>query len=177
MKKLFAMILSLTMALSLAACGGEKAPEAEGTGEIDLNAFYTELAETYSWEDSEGDPADFSEESIVMMNLTSEPEFLDNYYPGLSEIPTKQLIAQAAMISAIANEYVFVECENEDDAAKVAEILQNRVTMQAEGGAWYPDTVESWSKAEVITNGAFVGMIAAQENQAEITEAFNALFA
>ena len=37
MKKLFAMILSLTMALSLAACGGEEpAPEAEGDGEAAL---------------------------------------------------------------------------------------------------------------------------------------------
>ena len=175
MKKLFATILSLTMILALAACGSKA--EEPATEAVDLTAFYNQLAETYSWVDSEGDPADFAEESIVMMNLTAEPEYLENYYPGLSAISTKQLVAQATMISAIANEYVFAECESEEDAAKVAEILQGRVTMQAEGGAWYPETVEAWTHAEVITNGNFVAMIASQENQAAVTEAFNALFA
>ena len=178
MKKLLSMILALTMVLTLAACGGEKAPEADAeSGAVDLTAFYNELAETYNWVDSEGDPNDFDEEAVVMMNLTAEPEFLENYYPGLSEIPTKQLIAQAPMISAVANEVVFVECENEEDAAKVTEILQNRVTVQVEGGAWYPETVEAWKQAQVITNGAFVGMIVAQGVQTEAVDAFNALFA
>ena len=177
MKKMFAMLLALLMMGSLVACGGDTAVEDETADPVDLTAFYQELAETYHWVDAEGDPEEFVEESIMMMDLTAEPEFLENYYPGLSEIPTKQLIAQATMISAIANEFVFVECENEEDAAKVAEILQGRVTMQAEGGAWYPETVEAWTQAQVITNGSFVGMIAAQGVQTEVTDAFNALFA
>lgn len=179
MKKLFSMILALTMTLTLAACGSkETSTGGADEGAVDLNAFYAELSETYGMVDGEKtDPEEFQEDSIMMMDLTAEPEFMENYYPGLKDIATKQLIAQTSMISATANEFVFVECENEDDAAKVAEILQGRVTMQAEGGAWYPETVEAWTKAQVVTHGNFVGMIVSQGNQDEATEAFNALFA
>ncbi len=176
MKKITAMILSLMMVLSLAACGEKE--ESQPAAGADLSAFYNELAATYNWiSEDELSSDDFVEDAVMMMDLTEDPEFLNSYFPGLSDIPTKQLIAKASMISAIVNEYVFAECESEEDAAKVAEILQNRVTMQAEGGAMYPESVEAWEKAQVVTNGTFVAMIASAANQAEIVDAFNALFA
>lgn len=177
MKKLITMILSLTMVLSLAACGSEKAPDASNESNVDLSAFYNELAEKYNWAGEDPENQEYDPEAVMMMDLTATPELMENYFAGLGEISTKQLIAQTSMISAIVNEYVFVECEKEEDAAKVAEILQGRITMQAEGGAMYPESVEAWTKAQVVTNGAYVAMIASFENQSEIVEAFNALFA
>ncbi len=173
MKKMLTMIMALTMVFTLAACGGEKAPE--GGKDVDLNAFYGELAEKYNWIGEEDATEDMDPEAVMMVDL--EGEMLENYYPGLAAINAKQLVVKAPMISAIVNEYVFMECETEEDAAKAAEILQNRVTMQAEGGAMYPESVEAWEKAQVLTNGNFVAMVASAQAQAEIVEAFNGLFA
>lgn len=173
MKKMFTMILSLAMVFTLAACGGEKDPAANES--VDLNAFYGELAEKYNWIGEEDASEEMDPEAVMMMDL--EGEMLENYYPGLAAIDTKQLVVKAPMISAIVNECVFLECANEEDASKAAEILQNRVTAQAEGGAMYPESVAAWEKAEVVTHGTFVAMVAAAQNQTEIVEAFNALFA
>ena len=91
--------------------------------------------------------------------------------------PAKQLIAKAPMISAVVNEIVLAECGTEEDAATAASILQDRVDAQAEGGAWYPESMETWSNAQVVQNGTYVAMIATADHQEEIAEQFNALFA
>ena len=48
---------------------------------------------------------------------------------------------------------------------------------QAEGGAWYPESMEAWGKAQVIQRGTYVAMIASASYQQEMADAFNALFA
>lgn len=111
----------------------------------------------------------------MMMNL--EGDMLEGSYPGLADVATKQLIAKAPMISAVVNEIVLAECGTEEDAATAASILQDRVDAQAEGGAWYPESMETWSNAQVVQNGTYVAMIATADHQEEIAEQFNALFA
>ena len=109
------------------------------------------------------------------MNL--EGDMLEGSYPGLADVATKQLIAKAPMISAVVNEIVLAECGTEEDAATAASILQDRVDAQAEGGAWYPESMETWSNAQVVQNGTYGAMIATADHQEEIAEQFNALFA
>lgn len=111
----------------------------------------------------------------MMMSL--EGDMLEGSYPGLADVATKQLIAKAPMISAVVNEIVLAECGTEEDAATAASILQDRVDAQAEGGAWYPESMETWSNAQVVQNGTYVAMIATADHQEEIAEQFNALFA
>ena len=111
----------------------------------------------------------------MMMNL--EGDMLEGSYPGLADVATKQLIAKAPMISAVVNEIVLAECGTEEDAATAASILQDRVDAQAEGGAWYPESMETWSNAQVVQTGTYVAMIATADHQEEIAEQFNALFA
>ena len=139
---------------------------------VDLTAFYNTLAEEYGWAE---DAASSGEEDIMMMNL--EGDMLEGSYPGLADVATKQLIAKAPMISAVVNEIVLAECGTEEDAATAASILQDRVDAQAEGGAWYPESMETWSNAQVVQNGTYVAMIATADHQEEIAEQFNALFA
>ena len=160
MKKFLTLALSalLTMGL-LTACGGKTTDKT-----VDLTAFYNTLAEEYGWA-----------EDIMMMNL--EGDMLEGSYPGLADVATKQLIAKAPMISAVVNEIVLAECGTEEDAATAASILQDRVDAQAEGGAWYPESMETWSNAQVVQNGTYVAMIATADHQEEIAEQFNALFA
>mgnify|MGYP005932831943 CR=1 FL=1 len=151
----------------LTACGGKTTDKT-----VDLTAFYNTLAEEYGWAE---DAASSGEEDIMMMNL--EGDMLEGSYPGLADVATKQLIAKAPMISAVVNEIVLAECGTEEDAATAASILQDRVDAQAEGGAWYPESMETWSNAQVVQNGTYVAMIATADHQEEIAEQFNALFA
>ena len=46
-------------------------------------------------------------------------------------------------MTSVVSEYMFLECQSEDDASKVVEILQARVDAQADGGAWYPESMEA----------------------------------
>ena len=157
MKKVMTIVLALMM-LALTACGGSK----NESKDVDLASFYAGMEEKYDWT-----------QGLVDI----EGEMLEAYYPGLSEISTKQFIAKMPMMSAVVNEFVFLQCESEEDAGKAAQILQQRVDMQAEGGAWYPESMEAWGRAGVIQQGTYVAMIASAEFQAEIEEAFQAQFA
>ena len=158
MKKMIALALAAFMMASLAACGSKK----KETKEVDLTSFYDTLAAEYDWADYLAD---------------TEGEMLEMYYPGLGEITTKQMIAKAPRMSSVVNEMVFLQCETEDDAAKAAEILQQRIDAQAEGGAWYPESIEGWKNdSKIVSNGNYVMMIAF-ENSANVVAAFNALFA
>jgi hypothetical protein len=166
MKKTFAMLLAAVLLLGvLAGCGGSTGGnEPAESVTVDLTAFYDGLSAEYEWV-PEG-----------MMDLAADEEMLEAFFPGLKDIPVKQLVLRTPMMSAVVNEIALVECENEADAAKVAEILRGRVTAQAEGGAWYPESIEGWEKnSRIVTNGNYVMMIAWNHCD-EAVEAFNALF-
>ena len=169
MKKTIAMLLSLLLVGSLlSGCGSSGSDTTTETKDVDLTEFYNSLESEYEWGD--GYMADI------------EGETLENYYPGISEISTKQFIAKTPMMSSVVSEIVLAECESEEDATKVASILQERIDYQVgddtnPGGAWYPESIEAWKKAEVIQQGTYVALIASAEHQQEIVDAFNALFA
>ena len=157
------MTLALTALLLtgvLTACGGTGKTE---TVDVDLKAFYDTIEETYGWNNG------------YMVDI--EGDMLESYYPGISDIPTKQFLAKAPMMSFVVNELVLMQCETEQDADAAAAILQDRVDTQAEGGAWYPESMEAWGKAQVIQRGTYVAMIASASYQQEMADAFNALFA
>lgn len=169
MKKWFVMALAACMLTGLlAGCGSKE----EGSAQVDLSAFYETLAEEYHWSE---DPQTSQEGDLLMSSV--EGELLESYYPGLADVATEQLIVKAPMMSSVVNEVVFAQCKSEDDAASAAEILQSRADAQAEGGAWYPESMETWSNAQVVQNGTYVAMIATADHQEEIAEQFNALFA
>ena len=169
MKKWFVMALAACMLTGLlAGCGSKE----QDSAQVDLSAFYETLAEEYHWSE---DPQTSQEGDLLMSSV--EGELLESYYPGLADLATEQLIVKAPMMSSVVKEVVFAQCKSEDDAASAAEILQSRADAQAEGGAWYPESMEAWGKAKVIQNGTYVAMIASAEHQTEIEDAFNALFA
>ena len=154
MKRFLTLALSALLAAGLlTACGGTSDGSAD-TAEVSLSSFYAGLAEEYGWTE---DAASSGEEDILMMDV--EGDLLESYYPGLADVATEQLIAKAPMMSAVVNEIVLAQC------------------AQAEGGAWYPESMETWSDAQVVQHGTYVAMIATAEHQDEITEQFNAQFA
>ena len=161
MKRRMTLASVCLLALSLlTACGGSGAKDVP---DVDLAAFCADKAAEYGWDEN------------YLADI--EGELLENYYPGLGEIPSKQLVAKAPMMSFVVNEVVFLQCENEEDAAKAAAILQERIDTQAEGGAWYPESMEAWGRGQVIQQGTYVAMIASAEHQEDWADSFNALFA
>ena len=160
MKKLFAMALAAVMMLSLAACGAKK----EEVKDVDLSAFYETVAAEYGMDDN------------YMATLTDDAELMEMYYPGIGAITTKQLIAKAPMMSAVVNEFVFLQCETEEAAEEAAAILQSRIDMQADGGAWYPESMEAWGRGVVDRQGTYVAMIASAEFKDGILASWQALF-
>ncbi|WP_455581383.1 DUF4358 domain-containing protein [Dysosmobacter sp.] len=152
-------LLALLSAALLSACGGK---DETATPDVDLTDFYEDVKEEYGWSDG------------YMTDI--EGELLESYYPGLGDISLKQLVAKAPMMSAVVNEMVFLQAETEEDAAAAAAILQDRIDLQAQGGAWYPESMEAWGRGIVIQQGAYVCMVASAEHQDEISEGFNNLF-
>ena len=201
-KKFFA--LALILALSLSACGGSPSQDggSSGTGtpevntpaggetetpgeteapgtpaepekDVDLTAFYNTLREENTWPE--------------LMDLTdsgaeSELELLNAYYPGLSEISTKQCGVYIAAISAAVGEIALVEVENAADVQAVEDIFQARVDYQVgddsnPGGAWYPETIEGWkNSARIVSHGNYV-MLAVGDAADAAVESFDGLFA
>ncbi len=192
-KKFLALALALTLAVSLAACGGKDAPAQDGTPDNapEVSAPETEAPETPGESPKEIDLAAFYDalraESIwpELMKLESSGdtrELLDSYYPGLSEISTKQCGVYIAEISAAVGEIALVEVENAGDAQAVEDIFQARVDYQVgddtnPGGAWYPETIEGWkTKSQIVSNGNYV-MLAVGDAAGAAVESFEALFA
>lgn len=162
MKKLTALLLTLTAVLSLAACGGRQG-DFDGKAP-DLNQYYEDFMSTLG-----------ADNTPAMMDL--EGEFLDAFYPGLSGLKTRQLVVKAAAISSVPFEFALVELENAADAQKAEELFQARIDAQVQGGAFYPETIEGWKKAQVITKGSVVALISAGDSQSSAVEAFEKLFA
>ena len=147
MKKLLSLLLLAVMILTLSACGGGDKQSAKSA---DLKA--------------------------VLAKFTFDGEMLEMYYPGLGDIPAKQLLAKAPVMSYAVSEYVFLQADSEQDAAQAVKILQTRIDSQADGDAFYPETIDQWKAAKVLQNGAYVAMIASGEHQTEIEDAWNAQF-
>lgn len=159
MKRWITAMLALALSAGLlSACGGGQAPGGE-EAELDLQQFYTDIEQACGWG------------SDYMVDI--EGEMLDAYYPGLGELAPKQLVVKAPLMSAVVNEVALVQCETAEDAAKAAEILQARVDYQVgdeetPGGAWYPESIAAWEKAEVIQQGTYAAMVASASYQDEI---------
>ena len=162
MKRIFTLLLTAALLTTLVTgCGSSGKKETT----VDLNALWTEISELDSdWGES------------YFADLTEDPELLENFYPGLKDISAKQLIVRVPMISAAVAEFVLMECETEDDAGKAKDILERRAEDQANGGAWYPASMEVWKDAQVISNGLYVALLASSSHQSEAAELFNAKF-
>lgn len=156
MKRMMTLVLGGALLFTAVSCGGSGGK----TGDVDLEAFYKELQKDFGWN------------ALV----ETEGEMLEQYYPGLDEVDTEQLIAAAPMMSAVVNELVFLEADSDEDAAAAETILEKRLETQRTGGAWYPESIAAWEKGEVIRRGRYVALIASAEGQKEVAERFLMLF-
>ena len=152
-KQIVALVLALTAALALTACGG-------GTQEApDLSTYYEDFMASLT-------------ETPMMMDVTDD--LVETFYPGLGDIECKQSVLVSAAISAVAYEIAMVECADSDDVEAVQGIFQSRIDSQVNGGAMYPATTEAWQNADLITSGNVVALVVAGEDQDTAVSAISA---
>ena len=161
MKNRWGLLLAALLLLA-SGCGGQREDGGAEESDVALDTLYAGMEELCGWE--EGYMADV------------EGELLEGYYPGLSEIPAKQLVVKVPAMSSDVNEIVLMQCETEEDAESAAAILQARIDAQAEGGAWYPESLEAWKAAKVLRKGTYVALIASGAYQETLEEQFNLQF-
>ena len=133
-----------------------------------LAAFAQTLQENYEFPSLErADPED--QDVGVLM--------LENTYPGLKDLDLEQMEVYLAVISFSGGELAIVEAKSAEDAAKVKEIFQNRITTKStDGPGNYPEEVEMWKKsAKVVDNGSYVMLVNHPDSEA-IAGEFEALF-
>ena len=172
MKRFVTLMMSLLLTAGLlTACGGQKDEGGAEDAQVSLNSLYAGWAEEYHWSE---DAASGGPDDLLLMDL--EGETLESYYPGLAALATEQLVAKAPMMSSVVNEIVLVQCASED-AEAAAVILQERADAQAEGGAWYPESMEAWSKAQVLREGTYAALIASSQYQDALVSSFQEQFA
>lgn len=139
----------------------EKPEEKPASESVDLSAFYQDTTAKYAFQN--------------LQEFTGE--ILDTYYPGMSDVATKQCLIMGTMMSMNNGEFCLVEVSDAGDVDTVKEILQARVDYMAETGAWYPGPTELWTNSSrVVSNGNYVMMVV-HESCDQIVDDFNALFA
>ena len=130
---------------------------------VDLAAFYQTIM------------ASAGENAPFMMELDAETA--EMIYPGLGAISTNQKVLYMPGMSAVACEIAMVECANAADVETVKAIFQSRIDAQAEGGAWYPETIEGWkNNSKIVVNGSYVAMFVIPEGMMDAASEFNKLF-
>jgi hypothetical protein len=145
----------------MAACSSGSATQSEAPFSTDLTAFYETLFQ--------GDDAP------MMMSVGDDADTLEYLYPGLGDIERVQTVVYTAAISAVAAEVAMVEVANADDVDAVKAIFQARIDAQVDGGAWYPETIESWEKnSEIVVRDNYVCLFVYSEKD-DMVAAFNAL--
>ena len=165
MKRMTSLLLAALMLLALAGCGNAANGSGSEPKSADLSAFLEDVT---------------SKQEAAMETLPADA--LETFYPGISDIETKQCTGATALISAVASEILLVEVANADDVAKVEEIMNARISYQvgdgtSPGGAWYPETMEQWqNNSRVVSVGNSV-MLVVMDNADEIVTEFENLFA
>ena len=155
MKKIFALLLALVMALALVACGqkednigGEtKDDQTQTDGQsVDLRAEYD--AAIKQVQDELGDNAP------VLLEETAV-ELLNSYYPGLEKAQIKQSVFFLSPTATYC-EVSMVEAASAADAELVRQSFQSRVDEMANDTA-YPEEAGMWKNcATVSVNGNYV---------------------
>ena len=160
MKRITSLLLAALMLLALVGCGSSANGSGSEPKSADLSAFLEDVT---------------SKQEAAMETLPADA--LETFYPGISDIETKQCTGATALISAVASEILLVEVANADDVAKVEEIMNARISYQVGDGAWYPETMEQWqNNSRVVSVGNSV-MLVVMDNADEIVTEFENLFA
>lgn len=148
--------------------GEQTAPAdpSSGNASVSLSGFFSTLQGSYEGLDS-------------MMVL--DGELLDTYYPGLRNIAAVEEVLVQETQMTMANMAVGLvklsDSATIDDLVAVQNALQTRINTQADGGAWYPASCETWEQGVITSTSNVVGMFVYPENAQDMADLFTQTFA
>ena len=114
------------------------------------------------------------------MMMALDGELLENYYPGLSGIAAVEEVLIQETATTIANVAVGLvrlsDSAPADDILAVQAVFQSRINTQAEGGAWYPASCETWENGVITSASNYVGMFVYPDGAHEMANLFTDTF-
>jgi len=179
MKKLPALIMALTLIISLGACADK--PAQTPTPAPDPTIQPTSEPTPAPTEMPNKDNLKGFYQGLVASELLPEgteltEQIIDGYYDGLSDIEFNQCVIYIPTFNISATEIALIELKDAADAQTVVEILANRQTaLENQWKEYLPGQYELVKNAKIVQNGGFI-MFAAAERAEELETAFNALF-
>ena len=162
---LVAVVLTLTMVLSLAACGSdETTPDSTDTEDTTQSQTTEDTQGTETTEPAAGvDLAALRTQFATDYELTDvlevETEGLNNLYGITADQVASSASFNAASGAAFPQEIVMIQAVDEAAAADIAGKLESRLSNIAEQAASYdPESLELAETCPVVTDGVYVGM-------------------
>ena len=93
----------------------------------------------------------------------SNPDVINEFYEGISDIELKQQLLYIHPITGFACEIMLVEVANEADVEKAVSIFESRIALGSDDSC-YAETAALWkSNAQVQSYGNYVCLIALPE--------------
>jgi len=147
-------------------------PDTDPAAEPDMPSSVPTLSEFFSTLQGEYDG--------MGMMMALDTQLLDGYYPGLTGIAAvEEVLIQESMVST-ANMAVGLvrlsDSASQEDALAVQSILQSRITAQADGGAFYPASCETWRNGVIISVSNYVGMFVYPDDASSMAALFTDTF-
>lgn len=179
MKKTIFILLTFVLMQSMVACGNTNTPETlpivesessqqTVTAESDFVTEEGEAAETESPAVESLEMEDVYQNILTsikagddfIMFPESNPNIIDEFYEGLSDVELNQSVFYIHPITGFACEVMLVEVANEDDLQAVIDIFEGRIALGA-NETFYAETAALWkTNAQVQTWENYVCMIA-----------------
>ena len=110
-------------------------------------------------------------DSAPVLFPETDINYLENFYPGLSDIELKQLYAGVAPVTNAPFEIILVEVVNESDVETVKEIFQARADRES-GDSTYPENAQAWLNNTRITSRGNYVFLAVMMGSTEIPAQF-----
>lgn len=184
--------------------GGEVTAVAPGTTTVTAHVSYGDESQDFdcivrcSWKEEEAPPASTDKPVSASVSLNGffstlqgsyegldsmmvlDGELLDTYYPGLSSIAAvEEVLVQETMMTMANMAVGLVKLSDDatsDDIVAVQNALQTRINTQADGGAWYPASCETWKQGIITSTSNVVGMFVYPENAQDMADLFAETF-
>lgn len=100
-----------------------------------------------------------NEQEPLILFPEGNPDALNSYYPGLSNVTLTQQAYYTPPVFGHACEILLVEVADKKDVDTVKEILQARIDQAASDTA-YPENAEPWARnAQIQVSGTYLCMI------------------
>lgn len=141
MKKIIALILVLSLALSLAGCGSAKEEQVK----VDLAALYESYAQYL--------PQMFTPDQETMLNfLGIQAEDCVQYQVGICDEGMR------------ADEVWLIEAKDDDALERLQQLAQNRIQAKLdETESYVPDQFAIVQKAQLLTYGRYLALLISPE--------------